>query len=102
MQIITPPKKSITKISIGSMQMRFTELEEMAITTDPLSNIIRSRLFNREYADLKFYPLVEGVTYIVNMLLTAPHPFINGQMLVTDANARIDKLLEDGTEDERP
>lgn len=90
----------IRKISTGAMQRRFTPYEEIAIKADPLTDVIRSRLFNANHCDLDFQDTKDGMAVIVNMLTSAPDPFNSGQVLVADFNIRYDKLLQDGTVDE--
>lgn len=105
MQIITPTQKPITIISIGAMQMRFTEAEEIAIAADPLCNVIRSRLFNRKHADLNYYPLLQGVTYIVNSLIGKVNPLNPQAILIVDsaaASQRLNDLFRNGTIEEQP
>ena len=92
-----PVAKVIRKISTGAMQRRFTVYEELAIEADPVSRVIRSRLFNAGHCDLDFTETKDGLAVIVNMLTSAVNPISPESMLVTDFNARYNELLKDGT-----
>ncbi|MCJ8320428.1 MAG: hypothetical protein MJK12_12395 [Colwellia sp.] len=88
------------KISTGAMQRRFTVYEELAIEADPVSRVIRSRLFNAGHCDLDFTDTQDGLAVIVNMLTGAVNPVSPQSMLVLDFNTRFEELLKDGTIDE--
>ena len=83
---------SIRKISTGSMQRRFTILEEVFIASDPAATVIKSRLLNASYADLDFQDTIDGVTYICSVLKAGG--------IIEDEAARVTELLQDGTEEE--
>ena len=83
--------KAIRKISTGAMQRRFTIPEEVFITSDAASTVIKSRLLNASYADLDFQDTIEGVAYICSVLK------IGG--IIEDEAARVTELLQYGTQD---
>jgi len=85
-------KKTPTRIiTVGSMQKRFDENEEVLILDgdDTLAKVIMSRLFNSQYCDLDFKKTIDGVNYIVAFLLA------NGVTSYT-LEDRVAELLSDG------
>ena len=90
-------KKTPTRIiTVGSMQKRFDENEEVLILDgdDTLAKVIMNRLFNSQYCDLDFKKTIEGVSYIVAFLIS------NGVTSYT-LEERVAELLSDGTTNEK-
>lgn len=88
---VIPPIRVITT---GSMQRRFTILEEEAIENglDSKAKVIKSRLMNADYCDLDFTDTQEGVGYICNYLAS-----VDALYNTTNPSVRLDSLLIDGT-----
>ena len=102
----TPPVKvvePIKNISVAALKSRLLVQERYAIRslTDIYSLDIYDDLGSRLYADVDDPVLIQGLSYLLNLLTTVPDYFDNNVMTVTDLQGRLDTLLADGTEAER-
>lgn len=82
--------ENIRVISVGSFRRRLTVAEKVAIevSTDPVVKVLQADLANSAYVELDLKELQEALAYLVSVEILA--------------EARVPKLLRDGTEEERP
>jgi hypothetical protein len=98
MPVVIKAPIAIRIITKGSMQSRFSISEEVAISsgTDEIAKVLLSRMLNSKDINLDLEEFTSGLGYVVPYLDSIGMIYLGASI-----QERMDKLTENGTEDER-
>ena len=101
--ILPEVSDSVRNITVAAFKARMTVAERKAVrdSTDPYVEDIWEDLIGRTYVDLDSSDLSAGLGYVVNVLTYTPNFQNLSAMVIVDPSARINELLQDGSDKEK-